>query len=165
MTMTDSQIDQLCGEHDPRAGPIDTVLKANSGHPGLPLGAAPVGYSLFARRDESTTRRTRRGRTATGFVLSAGHGSALLYSLLHLTGYDLPLDELKQFRQWGQPHPRPPGVRRHARRGDDHRPPRPGLRDERRISDRRGPSRPRGTTGRGTRSSITARTCSPETAT
>jgi len=103
MTMTDSQMDQL-SVNTIRALAIDTVLKANSGHPGLPLGAAPVGYSLFARamkHNPANPAWPDRDR----FVLSAGHGSALLYSLLHLTGYDLPLDELKQFRQWGSHTP------------------------------------------------------------
>jgi transketolase len=78
---------------------IDAVQKANSGHPGLPLGAAPMAYVLWQRhlrhnpRDPHWPDRDR-------FVLSAGHGSALLYSLLHLTGYDLTLDDLKAFRQW-----------------------------------------------------------------
>jgi transketolase len=87
-----------------RALAIDTVQKANSGHPGLPLGAAPVGYSLFARTLRHSPKNPRwpdRDR----FVLSAGHGSALLYSLLHLTGYDLPLEQLKQFRQFGSQTP------------------------------------------------------------
>jgi len=80
------------------------VQKANSGHPGLPLGAAPMAYVLWARllkhnpRDPDWFDRDR-------FVLSAGHGSMLLYSLLHLTGYDLSLDEIKQFRQWGSKAP------------------------------------------------------------
>ena len=87
-----------------RALSIDTVLKANSGHPGLPLGAAPIGYSLFARTmRHSPTNPDWPDRDR--FVLSAGHGSALLYSLLHLTGYDLALDQLKQFRQFGSQTP------------------------------------------------------------
>src|ERR1017187_8745112 len=78
---------------------VDMVQKANSGHPGLPLGAAPMAYVLWTRWLKFNPRNPLwwdRDR----FVLSAGHGSALLYSLLHLTGYDLPLDELKRFRQW-----------------------------------------------------------------
>src|SRR5919107_2261399 len=78
---------------------IDAVQKANSGHPGLPLGCAPMAYVLWHRHlkhDPSAPKWFDRDR----FVLSAGHGSALLYSLLHLTGYDLSLDDLKQFRQW-----------------------------------------------------------------
>jgi transketolase len=103
MTTANPKLDQLC-VNTIRALAIDTVLKANSGHPGLPLGAAPVGYSLFARamkHDPANPGWPDRDR----FVLSAGHGSALLYSLLHLTGYDLALDDLKQFRQWGSHTP------------------------------------------------------------
>jgi transketolase len=110
MTTANPRLDQLC-VNTIRALAIDTVLKANSGHPGLPLGAAPVGYSLFARtmkHNPANPAWPDRDR----FVLSAGHGSALLYSLLHLTGYDLSLDELKQFRQWGS---RTPG---HPEHGD-----------------------------------------------
>jgi transketolase len=79
---------------------IDAVQQANSGHPGLPLGAAPMAYALwsrFLRHNPANPTWFDRDR----FVLSAGHGSMLLYSLLHLTGYDLPLDEIKRFRQWG----------------------------------------------------------------
>jgi transketolase len=83
---------------------MDGVQKANSGHPGLPMGMAPVGYLLFTKyvthdpRDPSWPDRDR-------FVLSAGHGSMLLYALLHLSGYDLTLDDLKSFRQWGSRTP------------------------------------------------------------
>src|SRR5215470_3632684 len=83
---------------------IDAVQKANSGHPGLPLGAAPMAYVLWQhhlKHDPRAPKWFDRDR----FVLSAGHGSALLYSLLHLTGYDLALDELMQFRQWGSRTP------------------------------------------------------------
>ncbi|MCD8740852.1 transketolase [Mucilaginibacter roseus] len=82
----------------------DMVEKANSGHPGLPLGAAPMAYVLwskFLRFNPADPKWPNRDR----FVLSAGHGSALLYSLLHLYGYDLPLDELKKFRQLGSKTP------------------------------------------------------------
>jgi transketolase len=78
---------------------VDMVQKANSGHPGLPMGCAAVAYTVWTRhlrynpQDPGWPNRDR-------FVLSAGHGCALLYSLLHLTGYDLSLDDLKQFRQW-----------------------------------------------------------------
>jgi len=88
---------------------VDAVQKANSGHPGLPMGAAPAAYTLWDRfmkfnpKDPSWANRDR-------FVLSAGHGSALLYALLHMTGYDLPLEQLKNFRQWGSMTPgHPPG--------------------------------------------------------
>jgi transketolase len=80
------------------------VQKANSGHPGLPLGAAPMAYVLWTRHlkhHPANPLWPDRDR----FVLSAGHGSALLYSLLHVTGYDLSLDDLKQFRQWGSKTP------------------------------------------------------------
>ena len=79
---------------------VDAVQKANSGHPGLPLGAAPMAYVLwtrFLRHNPANPQWFNRDR----FVLSAGHGSMLLYSLLHLTGYDVPLEQIKQFRQWG----------------------------------------------------------------
>ncbi len=83
---------------------VDAIQKANSGHPGLPLGAAPMAYVLwtrFLRHNPVNPRWFNRDR----FVLSAGHGSMLLYALLHLTGYDLPMDQLKQFRQWGSHTP------------------------------------------------------------
>ena len=83
---------------------IDAIQKANSGHPGLPLGAAPMAYVLWQNHlshnpsDPSWQNRDR-------FVLSAGHGSMLLYSLLHLTGYDLGMDDIRNFRQWGSKTP------------------------------------------------------------
>src|SRR4051812_24879955 len=79
---------------------IDAVQQANSGHPGMPLAMAPVAYLLYAdvmKHNPKDPHWPDRGR----FVLSAGHGSMLLYSALHLSGYDLSLDELKRFRQWG----------------------------------------------------------------
>src|SRR4030081_2726088 len=89
---------------------IDGVQKANSGHPGLPLGMAPLAYVLwtrFLRHNPKNPKWPTRDR----FALSAGHGSMLLYSLLYLTGYDLPLDELKSFRQWGSKTPGHPEYR------------------------------------------------------
>ena len=83
---------------------IDAVQQASSGHPGLPLGAAPMTYTLWHRHlvhDPRSPHWFDRDR----FVLSAGHGSALLYSMLHLTGYDVTLDDLKQFRQWNSKTP------------------------------------------------------------
>ncbi len=83
---------------------IDAVQKANSGHPGLPMGAAPMAYALWTRHlrhNPTNPKWADRDR----FVLSAGHGSMLLYALLYLTGYDLSLDELKNFRQWGSHTP------------------------------------------------------------
>jgi len=83
---------------------MDAVQKANSGHPGMPMGAAAMAYVLWTRHlryDPLKPRWPNRDR----FILSPGHGCILLYSLLHLTGYDMPLDELKQFRQWGSRTP------------------------------------------------------------
>ncbi|MFC1969463.1 transketolase [Chloroflexota bacterium] len=83
---------------------VDAVQKANSGHPGAPMGMAAMAYVLwdrFLKHNPSDPKWPDRDR----FVLSAGHASALLYSLLHLTGYNLPLDEIKQFRQWGSKTP------------------------------------------------------------
>lgn len=83
---------------------IDAIEKANSGHPGMPMGSAPMGYQLFAKTmNHNPDHPTWINRDR--FVLSAGHGSMLLYSLLHLSGYDLSLDDLKQFRQWGSKTP------------------------------------------------------------
>ncbi|MGI8924499.1 MAG: transketolase [Fimbriimonadales bacterium] len=83
---------------------MDAVQAANSGHPGLPMGAAAMGYALFARHlrfDPEAPEWFNRDR----FILSAGHGSMLLYSLLYLTGYDLSLEDIKNFRQWGSKTP------------------------------------------------------------
>ena len=96
-------IDQLC-INTIRTLSIDAVQKANSGHPGAPMDAAPMAYLLWTRhmryspKDPEWPDRDR-------FVLSAGHASMLLYSMLHLTGYDLTLDDIKQFRQWGSRTP------------------------------------------------------------
>jgi transketolase len=99
--MTD--LDRLC-INTVRFLSVDAVQKANSGHPGMPLGAAPMAYVLWSRLLKHNPRNPAwfdRDR----FVLSAGHGSMLLYSLLHLTGYDLPLEEIGRFRQWGSKAP------------------------------------------------------------
>jgi transketolase len=102
-TNSTPELDQLC-INTIRALTIDAVQKANSGHPGLPLGAAPMAYVLWTRfmrynpRDPKWENRDR-------FLLSAGHGCMLLYSLLYLTGYDLSLDDIKNFRQWGSKTP------------------------------------------------------------
>jgi len=96
-------IDQLC-VNTIRILSLDQIQKAKSGHPGMPLGAAPMAYVLWDRvlkhhpKNPNWFNRDR-------FILSAGHGSAMLYSLLHLYGYDLPLDELKRFRQLGSKTP------------------------------------------------------------
>ena len=97
-------IDTLC-INTIRTLSLDAVQKANSGHPGLPLGMAPAAYVLwtkFLRHNPKNPQWFNRDR----FLLSAGHGSMLIYSLLHLTGYDLPLSELKNFRQL---HSKTPG--------------------------------------------------------
>jgi transketolase, bacterial and yeast len=99
MTVTQKSIEQLSIDTI-RTLAIDSIEKAKSGHPGMPMGAAPMGYQLFAKNmthNPSNPTWINRDR----FVLSAGHGSMLLYSLLHLSGYDLPLEELQNFRQWG----------------------------------------------------------------
>src|SRR5205809_6187757 len=93
------ELDQLC-INTIRTLSLDAVQKANSGHPGLPLGAAPMAYVLwtrFLRHNPKNPKWENRDR----FLLSAGHGSMLLYSLLYLTGYDLSLYEIKNFRQFG----------------------------------------------------------------
>lgn len=88
---------------------IDAIEKANSGHPGLPMGAAPMAYTLwtdFMNHNPKNSKWFNRDR----FVLSAGHGSMLQYGLLHLSGYDVTIDDLKQFRQWGSRTPGHPEV-------------------------------------------------------
>ncbi|MDQ6647734.1 MAG: transketolase [Pseudomonadota bacterium] len=105
-----SDLDQQC-VNTLRFLSVDMVQKADSGHPGLPLDAAPMAYALWTRQlkhHPANPQWADRDR----FVLSAGHGSALLYSLLYMTGYDLSLDDIKQFRQWGS---KTPG---HPERGD-----------------------------------------------
>jgi transketolase len=96
-------IDQLC-INTIRTLAIDAVQKANSGHPGMPMGMAPAAYVLwtkYLRHNPRNPAWVNRDR----FVLSAGHGCTLLYSLLHLTGYDLPMEELMNFRQWNSRTP------------------------------------------------------------
>lgn len=109
-----TKLDELC-VNTIRMLSVDSIGKSNSGHPGLPMGAAAMAYVLwtrFLRHNPLNPKWTDRDR----FVLSAGHGSMLLYSLLHLTGYDLPMEEIKNFRQWesktpGHPeYPHTPGV-------------------------------------------------------
>src|SRR5580765_1388964 len=109
ISLSPAQLDQL-SINTIRFLSVDAVEKAKSGHPGLPLGAATMAYVLWTRllqHNPTNPHWFNRDR----FVLSAGHGSMLLYSLLHLTGYDLPLEQIKQFRQWGS---RTPG---HPERG------------------------------------------------
>jgi transketolase len=107
--MTSQSLDQL-SINTIRTLSIDAVQKANSGHPGLPLDAAPMAYVLwtrFLRHSPKNPKWPDRDR----FAFSAGHGSMLLYSLLYLTGYDLSLDEIKRFRQWGSKTPGHPEYR------------------------------------------------------
>jgi transketolase len=101
--VTPSGLDQPC-VNAIRFLSVDMVEKASSGHPGLPMGAAPMAYVLWTRFLHHNPKNPHwwdRDR----FVLSAGHGSALLYSLLHLTGYDLSLDQIRRFRQWASETP------------------------------------------------------------
>ena len=103
IALTTTVLDQLC-INTIRLLSVDTVQKARSGHPGAPMGAAPMAYALwdrFLKHNPADPDWPDRDR----FVLSAGHASALLYSMLHLTGYDLPMEELQQFRQWGSRTP------------------------------------------------------------
>jgi transketolase len=100
---TTPELDQLC-INTIRTLALDAVQRAESGHAGLPLGAAPMAYAIWTRFLRHNPHNPKwRGRDR--FLLSAGHGSMLLYSLLHLTGYDLPLEELKRFRQWDSKTP------------------------------------------------------------
>jgi transketolase len=102
-TLTQSSLDQLSID-TLRLLAVDTVQKANSGHPGAPLGCAPMAYLLFHKLMKHNPKHSKwadRDR----FVLSNGHASALLYGTLFLTGYDLTLDDLKSFRQWGSRTP------------------------------------------------------------
>ena len=101
--MANQELDQLC-INTMRFLAVDAVQKANSGHPGAPMGAAPMAYTLWDRHlkhDPGDPAWPNRDR----FILSAGHASAMLYALLHLYGYDLPLEELQKFRQWGSKTP------------------------------------------------------------
>ena len=116
---------------------MDAVEKANSGHPGMPMGMADVATVLFSRFlkfDPADPLWPDRDR----FVLSAGHGSMLLYAVLHLLGYqDVTIEELKHFRQLGSKTPGHPEYGHTRRRRDDDRPARPGPGDGGRHGDRR----------------------------
>jgi transketolase len=99
----DAKLDELC-VNTIRTLAMDAVQQANSGHPGTPMALAPVAYALwdrYLRHNPRNPEWANRDR----FVLSAGHASMLLYAMLHVSGYDLPLDELKRFRQWGSKTP------------------------------------------------------------
>ncbi len=98
-----SELDELC-INTIRCLSIDAIQNAKSGHPGMPMGMAPAGYVIwtkFLQHNPANPKWPNRDR----FVLSAGHGCMLLYALLHLTGYDLSLDDIKKFRQWGSKTP------------------------------------------------------------
>jgi len=99
MNLTQNEI-ELLGINTIRTLAMDGVQKANSGHPGMPMGCAPIAYLLYTKimkHNPANPAWFNRDR----FILSAGHGSMLLYSILHLTGYAVTLDDLKNFRQWG----------------------------------------------------------------
>lgn len=108
MTTTVNSVEQL-SINAIRTLSIDAIQKANSGHPGLPMGAAPMTYTLWT---EVMTHNPKNSKwfNRDRFVLSAGHGSMLLYSLLHLSGYKVSMDDLKNFRQWGSNTPGHPEV-------------------------------------------------------
>ncbi|WP_373193404.1 thiamine pyrophosphate-dependent enzyme, partial [Enterococcus sp. RIT-PI-f] len=103
------KIDQL-GVNTLRTLSIEAVQKANSGHPGLPMGAAPMAYALWTKHLKVNPTTSRNWVDRDRFVLSAGHGSALLYSLLHVSGYDVTIEDLKNFRQWDSRTPGHPEV-------------------------------------------------------
>ena len=101
--MPNQQLDQLCA-NTIRTLSMDGVQKANSGHPGMPMGMADVAYVLWTKYLKHNPKNPNwidRDR----FILSAGHGSMLIYSLLHLTGYDVSMEDLKNFRQTGSKTP------------------------------------------------------------
>jgi transketolase len=103
------KIDQL-GVNTIRTLSMDAIQKANSGHPGLPLGAAPMAYTLWTKYLKVNPTTSTNWVDRDRFVLSAGHGSAMLYSLLHLAGYKVSIDDLKNFRQWDSKTPGHPEV-------------------------------------------------------
>ena len=107
--MTFDTIDQLAVSTI-RTLSIEAIQKANSGHPGLPMGAAPMAYVLWNHFLKANPKTSRSWSDRDRFVLSAGHGSALLYTMLHLSGYEVSMDDLKNFRQWGSKTPGHPEV-------------------------------------------------------
>ena len=118
----------------------DAVQNANAGHPGMPMGAAAMAFTLwtqFLKHNPQNPQWFDRDR----FVLSGGHGSMLLYSLLYLSGYDLPLEEIKHFRKWGSKAAGHPGARSGARRRGHHGTTGAGIRQRRRLGDCRGVAR------------------------
>mgnify|MGYP001439630340 FL=1 len=108
MPYSSNNIEQLC-INTVRTLSIDAVQKANSGHPGMPLGMAPIAYAIYykaMKHNPLNPKWINRDR----FILSAGHGSMLLYSILHLCGYKISLEDLKSFRQWGSITPGHPEI-------------------------------------------------------
>ena len=146
-----------------RALAMDAVQAANSGHPGVPMGMADIAVALWGRHLQHNPANPHwldRDR----FVLSNGHGSMLQYALLHLTGYDLPIEELKNFRQLHSKTAGHPEVDDHARRRDHHRPAGPGPHERRRHGAGREAARGANSTAPATTSSTTTPTCSWATA-
>ena len=142
-----------------RALSMDAVQKANSGHPGAPMGMADIAEVLwrdYLKHNPSNPSFADRDR----FVLSNGHGSMLIYSLLHLTGYDLSIDDLEELPSAAQPHPGSPGIRLHPGRRNHHRSTGPGPGQRRRFRPGRKSHWRRSSTVQATTSSITTPTCS-----
>ena len=155
-TVTDARaLDTLC-VNTIRTLSMDAVQRANSGHPGTPMALAPLAYVLYTRvmrHNPANPQWPDRDR----FVLSAGHASMLLYSMLYLTGYGLTLDDLKNFRQLGSPTAGPPRVRARRRHRGHHRSARPGHLDVRGAGARGAHAGRALQRGRARRSSTTTR--------
>ena len=137
-----------------RALSMDAVQAANSGHPGAPMGMADIAEVLwndYLKHNPENPDWVDRDR----FVLSNGHGSMLLYSLLHLSGYDLPIDEIRNFRQMGLSHGRASGIRTWPGRRDDDRSAGAGHRQRGRHGARR----------KNARGAVQSRTISPSSIT
>ena len=135
LAVTEAELEQL-GINVVRGLAMDAPQKANSGHPGTAMALAPLAHVLCTRSC-TTTRATRHWPDRDRFILSNGHASILLYSLLFLTGYGLTLDDIKQFRQWGSKTPGHPEVHLTDGGRGHHRPARPGVRQRRRHGHRR----------------------------